>query len=129
MRHRLYWSIPTHRTTIPKEVAALQEFGIDIQCQDDRTLNDTLLPVVTKLTDVRIVNNELKTMLYEPRKEYFMMVALVIGNIPLLYMLNKSWYSTLMDTIPGKIVLALSGMVILVTAMMMKYTRPIEYKR
>jgi len=101
-----------------------------IQCQDDRTLKDSLLPVVTKLTDVRIVNNELKTMLYEPRKEYFMMVALVIGNIPLLYMLNKSWYSTLMDTLPGKFVLALTGVVILVTALlMMKYTRPIEYRR
>lgn len=101
-----------------------------IQCQYDRTLKDTLLPVVTKLTDVRIVNNELKTMLYEPRKEYFMMVALVIGNIPLLYMLNKSWYSTLMDTIPGKLVLALTGVVILITSLlMMKYTKPIEYRR
>ena len=101
-----------------------------IQCQDDRTLKDTLLPVVSKLTDVRIVNNELKTMISEPRKEYFMMVALVVGNIPLLYMLNKSWYSTLMNTILGKLVLALSGVVILVTALlMMKYTKPIEYKR
>ena len=34
-----------------------------IQCQDDRTLKDTLLPIVGKLTDVRIVNNELKTLL------------------------------------------------------------------
>jgi Flp pilus assembly protein TadB len=101
-----------------------------IGCQDDRTLKDTLLPVVTKLTDVRIVNNELKTMLYEPRKEYFMMVALVIGNIPLLYMLNKSWYSTLMDTLPGKFVLALTGVAILITSLlMMKYTKPIEYRR
>ena len=101
-----------------------------IQCQDDRTLKDTLLSVVTKLTDVRIVNNELKTMLYEPRKEYFMMVVMVVGNIPLLYMLNKSWYSTLMDTIAGKFVLALTGVVILITALlMMKYTKPIEYIR
>ena len=101
-----------------------------IQCQDDRTLKDTLLSVVIKLSDVRIVNNELKTMLYEPRKEYFMMVVLVVGNIPLLYMLNKSWYSTLMDTLPGKFVLALCGVVILVTALiMMKYTKQIEYKR
>ena len=101
-----------------------------IQCQDDRTLKDTLLPVVSKLTDVRIVNNELKTMISEPRKEYFMMVALVVGNIPLLYMLNKSWYNTLMNTMPGKFVLALSGLVILVTALlMMKYTKPIEYRR
>lgn len=101
-----------------------------IACQDDRTLKDTLLPIVEKLTDVRIVNNELKTVLGEVRKEYWMMVCLVIGNIPILYMLNYSWFEALMFTLPGKIVLAICGTVILVTAMlMMKYTRPIEYKR
>ena len=101
-----------------------------IACQDDRTLKDTLLPVVSKLTDVRIVNNELKTMLGEVKKEYWMMVCLVVGNIPLLYMLNESWYESLMFTIPGKIVLAICGTVILITAMfMMKYTKPIEYKK
>ena len=101
-----------------------------IACQDDRTLKDTLLPIVEKLTDVRIVNNELKTVLAEVRKEYWMMVCLVIGNIPILYMLNYSWFEALMFTLPGKIVLAICGTVILVTAMlMMKYTRPIEYRR
>lgn len=101
-----------------------------IQCQDDRTLKGSLLPVVAKLSDVSIVNNELKTMLYEPRKEYYMMVALVIGNIPLLYMLNKEWHNTLMNIIPGKIVLSISGAVILFTSLlMMKYTKPIEYRR
>lgn len=101
-----------------------------IACQDDRTLKDTLLPIVAKLTDVRIVNNELKTVLGAVRKEYWMMVCLVIGNIPILYMLNYSWFEALMFTLPGKIVLAICGTVILVTAMlMMKYTKPIEYKR
>lgn len=52
-----------------------------IQCQDDRTLKDTLLPIVAKLTDVRIVNSELKTMLSSARNEYWFMVALVVGNI------------------------------------------------
>ena len=99
-------------------------------CQDDRTLKDTLLPIVGKLTDVRIVNNELKTMLSEVKKEYWMMVCLVIGNIPLLYMLNEAWYESLMFTVPGKIVLAICGVVILITAaFMMKYTKPIEYKK
>lgn len=101
-----------------------------IACQDDRTLKDTLLPIVEKLTDVRIVNNELKTMLSEVKKEYWAMVALVIGNIPLLYMLNVDWYQALMYSLPGKIVLAICATVILVTAaLMMKYTRPVEYKR
>ena len=101
-----------------------------IACQDDRTLNDTLLPIVSKLTDVRIVNNELKTMLDAVRNEYLTMVLLVVGNIPLIYALNKDWFSSLMFTTPGKIVLAVCGMTILITAMfMMKFTKPIEYKR
>ncbi len=101
-----------------------------IACQDDRTLKDTLLPIVGKLTDVRIVNNDLKTMLAEVRKEYWMMVCMVVANIPLLYVLNKDWFHALMFTLPGKIVLAICALVILITALlMMKYTRPIEYKR
>lgn len=101
-----------------------------IQCQDDRTLKDTLLPVVAKLTDVRIVNNELKTMLSSAKNEYWFMVALVAGNIPLLYFLNKDWFATLIFTVPGKLVLGICGVVILITALfMMKFTKPVEYKR
>lgn len=101
-----------------------------IQCQDDRTINDTLLSVVAKLTDVRVVNNELKTMLQNARNEYWTMVLLVVGNIPLLYFLNKDWYHTLMFTTPGKIVLGVCGAVILITALfMLKFTKPIAYKR
>jgi hypothetical protein len=101
-----------------------------IQCQDDRTLKTSLLPIVNKLTDVRIVNNELKTLLAEPKKEYWMMVGLLIGNIPLLYLLNREWYETVMFSLFGKIILAVSGVVIAVTAtLMMKYTKPVEYKR
>lgn len=101
-----------------------------IQCQDDRTLKDTLQPVVAKLTDVRIVNSELKTMLINARNEYLMMVFLVVGNIPLLYLLNKDWFHTLLFTTAGKAVLGVCGVVILITALfMMKYTKPIEYKR
>ena len=99
-------------------------------CQDDRTLKDTLQPIVSKLTDVRVVNNDLRTMIEDVRKEYYMMVILVVGNIPLLYFLNKEWYSALMHTTLGKIVLALSGAVIIITAILMsKFTKPVEYKR
>ena len=101
-----------------------------IACQDDRTLKDTLLPVVSKLTDVRIVNNELKGLLSAARNEYWVMVALVVGNIPLLYVLNKDWFHTLIYETSGKVVLGICGVVILVTALfMLKFTKPIEYKR
>ncbi len=101
-----------------------------IVCQDDRTLKDTLQPVVQKLADVRIVNSELSTMLASARNEYLMMVALVVGNVPLLYLLNKDWFHTLLFSTPGKAVCGLCGLVILITAMFMKkFTKPIEYKR
>ena len=101
-----------------------------IACQTDRTLKDTLMPVVSKLTDVRLVNNSLKTMLAETRREYWMIVLMVVANIPLLYCLNQDWYAALMHTMFGKIVLAISGAVIIVTAIRMnKLTKPVEYKR
>ena len=101
-----------------------------ISCQDDRTLKDTLMPIVSKLTDVRIVNNEIKGMLSASRIEYFMMAAMVVGNIPLLYFLNKDWYAALMFTMLGKIVLAICGLAIVITAVLMfKYTKQVEYRK
>ena len=101
-----------------------------IACQDDRTLKDTLMPTVAKLTDVRIVNNEIKGMLSAARTEYWMMAAMVVGNIPLLYVLNKDWYAALMFTTPGKIVLAVCALAIVVTAVLMfRYTKQVEYKK
>ena len=101
-----------------------------IDCQDDRALMDTLLPIVSKFTEVNKINIELQTMLAEVKKEYYMMVCLVVGNLPLLYFLNKSWFETLMFSLPGKIVLAVCGLTILVTAFLLgKITKPVEYRR
>ena len=101
-----------------------------IACQDDRTLKDTLMPIVTKLTDVRIVNNEIKGMLSSARIEYYMMTGMVVGNVPLLYFLNKDWFNALMFTTLGKLVLAICGLVIIVTAvLMLRFTKQIEYRK
>lgn len=100
-----------------------------LQCQDDSTLKDTLQPIIAKLTDVRIVNSELSSMMASVRMEYYTMVGLVVGNIPLLYVLNKDWFHTLLFETPGKITLGICGAVILVTYLfMLKFTKPVEYK-
>ena len=94
-----------------------------IRCQDDRALVDTLHPIVAKLTDVRVVNSELSTMMAAVRTEYYTMVGLVVGNIPLLYVLNKDWFHTLIYETPGKFVLGVCGAVIIVTYMfLLKFT-------
>ena len=101
-----------------------------IACQHDRSLKTTLTPIVSKLSDMRVVNGELETMVFEPRKEFITMVVLVIGNIPLLYFLNQDWYHTLMHTPLGQIILTICAAVIFIsTAFVIKLTQPIEYRR
>ena len=69
-------------------------------------------------------------MLSAARVEYYMMAGMLVANIPLLYVLNQDWYAALMHTTLGKAVLAICGMVILVTYMLMtKFTKPIEYRK
>ncbi len=101
-----------------------------IACQLDRSLKTTLTPIVSKLSDMRVVNGELENMVFEPRKEFITMVILVIGNIPLLYFLNKDWYHTLMHSALGQMILSICAIAIFIsTAFVIKLTRPIEYRR
>ena len=99
-------------------------------CQYDRGLKTTLTPIVSKLSDMRIVNAELEYLVFEPRKEFIIMALMVIGNVPIMYFLNKSWYHTLMYTMVGQIIIAVCGAAIFIsTAFVIKLTKPIEYRR
>lgn len=99
-------------------------------CQHDRSLKTTLTPIVAKLSDVRMVNAEMEYLIFEPRKEFITMVILVLANIPLMYFLNKDWYDTLMHTLLGNVILAVTAAVVFIsTAFVLKLTKPIEYRR
>ncbi|OLN30083.1 type II secretion system F family protein [Desulfosporosinus metallidurans] len=122
----------TLKTMKPKiENEVFQEWCDAIAaCQYDRSLKTTLTPIVSKLSDMRIVNSELEYLVFEPRKEFIIMAILVIGNIPVMYFLNKSWYDTLMHTTVGQLVLAICAAAIFFsTAFVIKLTKPIEYRR
>lgn len=101
-----------------------------IACQLDRNLKTTLIPIVSKLSDMRVVNGELENMVFEPRKEFIAMQILVVGNIPLLYFLNKAWYHTLMHTAVGQLILAVCFTAVFISsAFVIRLTQPIEYRR
>ena len=79
---------------------------------------------------MRIVAAELDYLLYEPFKEFITMAFLLIGNIPLLYFLNKDWYDVLVNTGFGKGILAVCLLVLLISfAAVIRLTKPVEYKR
>lgn len=101
-----------------------------MDCQEDKNLKSTLTPIVSKLSDMRIVSSELDNMLYEPIKEFMMMVALLLGNIPLIYFLNRDWYHALMYTPIGKGTLAIcTGVLFVSISGVVTLSKPVEYRR
>lgn len=100
-----------------------------IACQENKNLKHTLVPIVMKLSDTRIVSAELENMLFEPMKEYITMVILLIANVPMLWLLNKDWYEILVNTPIGHGIIAICVMVIFISlGAVIRLTRPIEYK-
>ncbi len=101
-----------------------------IECQDNVTLKKTLQPITARLSDVRIVNAELRNMLISPRREHIMMVFILLANYPILYFLNADWFTVLTDTFVGQIVNSIVAIVVIVSVILAyRYTQPIEYKR
>ncbi len=101
-----------------------------IDCQEDKNLKSTLTPIVSKLSDMRIVSAELDYLLFEPVKEFISMAVLLVGNIPLMYFLNRDWYDTLMTNTLGKVVLAICGTILFVSiAGVVRLSKPIEYRQ
>lgn len=99
-----------------------------IQCQSDRSMKNTLTFTVQKFSDQRIIQSELESIINEPKKEAITMMFLVAANIPLLYVLNQSWFETLMFSTPGKITLAICAAIVLFSfTRIMQLSRPIEY--
>lgn len=100
-----------------------------VTCQSDRNMKHTLTNTVQKFSDVRIVQGELDAMLAEPRREAITMMFLVVSNIPLLYVLNKDWFQSLLFTTQGKIALAIcAGIILLAMARIIKLSKPVEYQ-
>lgn len=100
-----------------------------ISCQDNKNLKHTLVPIVMKLSDTRIVSGELENMLYEPMKEYITMTILLIANIPLIWILNKDWYDILVNSAVGHGIIAICTAVIFISlGAVIRLTKPIKYK-
>ena len=99
-----------------------------IQCQDDRTMKDNLQPIVAKLTDIRMINEQMASRMSAARVEYYTMAGLVFANVPLLLFVNKEWFETLMFTVPGKIIQGVCALAIVITYLLCrKFTKPMEY--
>lgn len=78
------------------------------QCQSDRTLKSTLFPVVNKFSETKSIQAELDTLMIAPFKETISIAVIVVLSIPLMQLVNAEWFDTLINTVPGQIILGVT---------------------
>ena len=83
-----------------------------VQCQDDRELKFSLPSIVTKLNSVKKIQVELDTAMYDIYKEFFYIVAIVVLNMPLMFLINAEWADILFGSPIGKLTVAVCALVI-----------------
>lgn len=99
-----------------------------IQCQDDRTLKENLNPVVTKLTDIRLINTQCAAIISSARMEYYAIIGFIVASVPLMSVLVPGSLELLSDTGFGKFLVGVVAAIILFTYFRLrKVTKPVDY--
>lgn len=99
-----------------------------ILCQSDNTLRGSLGPIVNKFGDLKVQRAENDTKMMMPLRQALGMLALVVGTIPGLKLMNADWYNNVMHTMPGQIVLAITAVCVFITInKAIDLSEPIEF--
>ena len=100
-----------------------------IMCQKDRELKYSLISIVEKISDIRRVQDELDTIMFETYKEIISMVIVSILSFPMMLFINKDWFFILYYNPFGKIIVSILYLTILISAFYsIKANKPIQYK-
>lgn len=100
-----------------------------ILCQSDHTLKAGLLPVVNKISELKIQQDENETQMMLPLQNILQMAAIVCIVFPMLYVFNAEWYSYLVHTLLGQISIGIVAVLIFWSIhKAIKLSKPIEYK-
>lgn len=74
-----------------------------ILCQSDHTLKAGLMPIVSKLSELKSQQDENETLMMMPLRDIIFMIMIVLSVFPLLYLLNQDWYHYLVHTFWGQV--------------------------
>jgi hypothetical protein len=101
-----------------------------IQCQHDRQLRFALPGIVDRLSETRRIQLEVDTTIRKRFGDYIITVMIVLGSIPLMGLMMPEWYEMLMETVAGKITLAVVLAAILTTAIWVtRINRPMNLEK
>jgi tight adherence protein B len=100
-----------------------------ILCQRNYEMIPMLLPIVEKLSNERQVQADLKTLMYDPIKEFVMMAVMCAAIIPLLFLIKRDWFNMFVFSTPGRVMMALDILIIMIGIYKcIRITRPVEYE-
>lgn len=101
-----------------------------IACQGNRNLKSTLMPIVDKFSDIRIVSGEVNLELYGPFKEFVIVSLFLLLEPAFIWSQNGDWFAILMYTTAGKTILAIDMVIFFLCLIrVIRLTRPLEYQR
>lgn len=104
--------------------------SILIQCQHDRQLRFALPGIVDRLSETRRIQLEIDTTIRKHFGDYIITVMIVLGSIPLMGLMMPEWYEMLMETLAGKITLAVVLSAIFATAIWVaRINRPMNLEK
>ena len=100
-----------------------------IVSEEDYNLKAVLPNITNKFSDMRIVNNELSTKMFEPLKDYIYMVILLVLCIPIFYVFNKEAVIDYLSLPLGKIEMSIILVVVIIVSIKVsRELRPAEYR-
>ncbi len=77
-----------------------------VQSHHDKSLRIALSGIVKRLSEMRIMQMQADTIMKKHVNEYILIVAIVLGSIPVAAMMMPEWWTMLTCTLAGKITLA-----------------------
>lgn len=86
-----------------------------ILCQNDRNVKYVLPTIIEEMSDIKNMQEEANTMMFQIYKEFGLVAGVVLANIPFMNILNRDWFSYLTQTMPGKIIVLLTFVVTFVS--------------
>lgn len=100
-----------------------------ISCQSNRNQKNTLMAIVHKFSDIRLVSGEVNLEIYDPLKDFVLTALFLLVEPLFIRSQNADWFNILMYTPAGKIILALDGVAFFLCLIRaIRLTRPIEYR-
>lgn len=98
-----------------------------ILCQSDRNVKYVLPTIVEEMSDVRNLQEEGNTLMLQIYKEFGIVAGMVVANIPFMKLLNSDWYGYLTHTLPGKIIVVLTFIIIFISlGYVVKVNKPLS---